>query len=110
MPRLFSDLPNTSSLIQNVQIFQNPTTLETSGIWPKTSPIILLLHLFLFYFILIAPLPLHLSLKLNFYLKLLLITLPWMILGLSLLLLLPLTISCLELIFFIMMFPVPSLG
>ncbi|MPC57368.1 hypothetical protein E2C01_051347 [Portunus trituberculatus] len=109
MPSLFFNLPNTPSELENVKIFQTQTLLETSGIWPKISHITLL-HLSLLYFILMPQLPSHLSLKINSSLKTLPTTPPSVILGLSLHLLLPLTISCLQSKFFIMMFSMPSLA
>ena len=43
MPSLFYNMPNTLSLIENAKNFQTPNPLKISGIWPKTSPIALLL-------------------------------------------------------------------
>ena len=80
--------------MENPKTLGNLTPFEISSIWPKTTPITLLLPLSLLYFILMALQPSHLSLYLNSSLRLLLITLPWMVLGSFLLLFLPLTISC----------------
>ncbi len=83
VPNLFFDLLKLLSSIKNDKIASILTFLNISGIWPKTSPTILLLHLSLLYLNPTAPQLSHLSLKLNSSLKRSLLTPLWTILGIS---------------------------
>ncbi len=99
MPNLFFDSSKILSSNECVTTYQILTLQKTSGIYPKTSLITLLLHPSLLFVLQTAQQLLPLSLKLNSLVKLSLLTQLWTTHGMFLLLIPSLTISCLSIKF-----------